>query len=50
MKELPRRGVVIVHDNKSRLYWRLMVVGDLIEGNDRLVRAAHIRMNNYKTT
>jgi len=41
---------VIVHDDKPRLYWKLAVVKDLIEGNDRLVRAAHIRMSNYKTT
>ena len=42
--------VVIVHDEKSRLYWRLAVVEDLIEGNDGLVRAAHIRMGKLKTT
>ena len=42
--------MVIVHDDKSRLYWRLAVVEDLIEGNDGHVRAVHIRMSNYKTT
>ena len=47
---IKKGDVVIVHDDKARLYWRLAVVEDLIEGNDGLVRAAHIRMNNYKTT
>ena len=39
-----------MHDDKSKLYWRLAVVEDLIEGNDGLVRAARIRMSNYKMT
>jgi len=47
---IKKGDVVIVHDDKPRLYWRLAVVEDLIEGNDGLVRAAHIRMSNYKTT
>ena len=47
---IKKGDIVIVHDDKSRLHWRLAVVEDLIEGNDGLVRAAHIRMSNYKTT
>ena len=47
---IKKGDVVIVHDEKSRLYWRLAVVEDLIEGNDGLVRAAHIRMGKLKTT
>ena len=42
--------IVIVHDDKPRLQWRLAVVEDIIKGRDNLVRAAHIRMGNYKTT
>ena len=45
-----RGDVVIVHDDKLRLNWRLAVVEDLIEGKDGLVRAAHIRMGKLKTT
>ena len=41
---------MIVHDDKSRLYWRLAAVEDLIERKDGLVRAALIRMSNYNTT
>jgi len=47
---IKKGDVVIVHDDKSRLYWRLAVVEDLIEGKDGLVWAAHIRMSNYITT
>ena len=50
-KTVIKRGdVVIVHDDKLRLNWRLAVVEDLIEGKDGLVRAAHIRMDKLKTT
>ena len=42
--------VVIVHDEKPRMQWRLAVVEGLIKGGDNLTRAAHIRMGNYKTT
>ena len=51
-KQLIRTGdVVIVHeDNKPRLQWRLVIVEDLIKGKDGQLRAAHIRISNYKTT
>ena len=42
--------VVIVHDDKPRMQWRLVVVEKLITGKDNLVRAAHIRMGTYKTS
>ena len=42
--------VVVVHDNTSRMQWKLAVVEDLIKGNDGLVRAAHIRTANCRTT
>ena len=35
--------VVIIHDNKPRLHWKLAIVEDLIKGNDGLVRGAHVR-------
>jgi len=40
----------MVHDDKSRLHWRLTVVEDLIEGKDSLVRAAYVWMDKLKTT
>ena len=42
--------VVMVHDNTSRMQWKLAVVEELIRGNDGFVRAAHIRTDNYRTT
>lgn len=42
--------VVVVHDEKPRMQWRLAIVEELIKGGDNLVRAAHIRMGTYKTT
>ena len=47
---IKKGDIVVVHDDKSRLHWRLAVVEDLIEGKDGLVRAAHIRMDKLKTT
>ena len=50
-KQVIRRGdVVIVHDDKPRVQWKLAVVEELIEGRDGMVRAAHIRMDKLKTT
>ena len=43
-KQAIRLGdVVIVHDDKPRMQWRLTVVEKLIKGKDNLVRAVHIR-------
>ena len=42
--------IIIVHDEKPRMQWRLAVVERLVKGGDSLVRAAHIRMGSYKTT
>ena len=41
---------MIVHDKKPRIQWRLAIVEKLVTGNDDLIRAAHIRMENYRTT
>ena len=41
---------MIVHDDKSRVQWKLAVVEELIEGRDGFVRAAHIKMDNLRTT
>ena len=42
--------VVVIHDNTSRMQWKLAVVEDLIKGNDGLVWAAHIKTANCRTT
>ena len=42
--------VVIVHDEKPRMQWKLALVDELIKGGDDLVRAAHIRIGRYRTT
>jgi len=39
-----------VHDEKPRMRWKLALVEGLIKGRDDLVRAAHIKMGNYRTT
>jgi len=39
-----------VHDEKPRMQWRLTIVEELIKGRDNLIHAAHVRMNNYRTT
>ena len=50
-KEVIKVGdVVIVHDEKPRMQWKLAVVEGLIKGGDNLVRAAHIRIGSYRTT
>ena len=50
-KEVIQVGdVVIVHDEKSRMQWKLAVVEGLIKGGDNLTRAAHIRIGSYQTT
>ena len=41
---------VIVHDDKTRIQWRLAVAEKLILGKDNLIRAALIRMGTYRTT
>ena len=50
-KEVIKVGdVVIVHDEKPRIQWKLAVVEGLIKGGDNLTRAAHIRIGSYQTT
>ena len=50
-KQIIRKGdVVIIHDKKLRLHWKLAIVEDLIKGNNGLVRPAHVRTENYRTT
>ena len=41
---------MIIHDDKPRLHWKLAIVEDLIKGNDGLVQAANVRIENYTTT
>ena len=41
---------MIIHDDKPRLYWKLAIVENLIKGNDGLVQAANVRIENYMTT
>ena len=37
-KQIIRKvDVVIIHDDKPRLYWKLAIVENLIKGNDGLV-------------
>jgi len=50
-KQVINKGdVVIIHDDKARLYWKLAIVEDLIQGKDGYVRAANIRMANLQTS
>ena len=50
-KQAIKQGdIVIVHDDKPRMQWRLAVVEKLIVGRDKLVRAANIRMGTYRTS
>jgi len=50
-KEVIKVGdVVIVHDEKPRMQWKLALVEGLIKGRDDLARTAHIKMGNYRTT
>ena len=50
-KEVIKVGdVVIVHDEKPRMQWKLALSEGLIKGGDNLVRAAHIRIGSYRTT
>ena len=50
-KEVIKVGdVVIVHDEKPRMQWKLALVEGLIKGGDNLVCAAHIRIGSYRTT
>ena len=39
---------MIVHDDTARLHWKLATVEEVIEGKDGYVRAANIRMENYR--
>ena len=47
---IKRGDVVIVHDEKARLHWKLAIAEDLIKGRDDYVRAANIRMCNLRTS
>ena len=50
-KEVIKVGdVVIVHDEKPGMQWKLAVVEGLIKGGDNLTRAAHIGIGSYQTT
>ncbi len=41
--------IVLVHDDKPRVNWKLAVIENLIEGEDGQIRAAHIRTSTGKT-
>ena len=47
---IKKGDVVIVHDEKARLYWKLAIVEDLIQGKDGYIRAANIRIGNHRTS
>ena len=50
-KQLVKKGdVVLIHDEKPRLNWKLAVIEDLLMGNDGCVRAANVRTGNYVTS
>ena len=50
-KEVIKVGdVVIVHDEKARMQWKLALVEGIIKGGDNLVHATHIRIGSYRTT
>ena len=50
-KQLIKKGdVVLVHNDKPRLNWKLVVIEELLTGNDGLVRAANIRTGNHITS
>ncbi|XP_063400135.1 uncharacterized protein LOC134684760 [Mytilus trossulus] len=42
--------VVLVHDESTRINWKMVIVTELIRGNDGFVRAAKIKMKNTETT
>ena len=42
--------VVLIHDDRPRLHWRLGVIDSLIQGNDGLVRAVNVRTSNRVTS
>ena len=41
---------MIVHDDKTRLCWRLALVEDFIKGKDGYVQAANVRIGNLRTS
>ena len=47
---IKKGDVVVVHDDCPRLQWKLAVIDDLVEGNDGLIRSAHISTANHKTS
>ena len=47
---IKKGDIVLVHDDKPRLDWKLAVIEELLTGNDGLVRAANIRTRNYVTS
>ena len=49
-QSIKKGDVVLMHDDKPRLNWRLAVIEELLVGNDGLVRAANIRTANHVTS
>ena len=49
-QSVKKGNVVIVHDDTSRMMWKLAVIEELIVGRDGLTRAAMIRTANSKTS
>jgi len=50
-RQLIRKGdVVLLHNDKPRLDWKLGVIEELLTGNNGLVRAANIQTRNYVTS
>jgi len=47
-KQLVRKGdVVLIHDEKPRLNWKLAVIEALLMGNDGFARTANVCTGNY---
>ena len=40
--------MVLLHDESSRIIWRLAIIKDLINGGDNVVRAVVICTNSYR--
>ena len=49
VQEIRIGDVVLIHNNKPQLTWRLAVIEDLVQGMDGYIRAAKIQTNNGRT-
>ena len=49
-QDIAEGEVVLVHDDKPRIDWKLAVIEDVVRGNDGLVRAANILTSRVERT